>query len=131
MLEKRADDRQARLERTEKSWRFCVFDSAQASCNPVFLLLLRADYEMWYSQSLRSLELAETVARRLNVKIAVEKSQRSGDLGAAARYAKTRQPARRCLFGHGKQSGLAGKSFGGSAGSSYLNADGAFERPRR
>ena len=73
MLEKRPDDRQARLERTEKSWRFCVFDSAQASCNPVFLLLLRADYEMWYSQSLRSLELAETVARRLNVKIAVEK----------------------------------------------------------
>lgn len=94
MLEKRADDRHARLERTEKSWRFCVFDSAQASCKPVFLL----DYEMWYSQSLRSLELAETVARRLNVKIAVEKSQRSGDLGAAARYAKTRQPARRCFF---------------------------------
>jgi hypothetical protein len=36
MLEKRADDRQARLERTEKSWRFCVFDSAQASSNPCF-----------------------------------------------------------------------------------------------
>lgn len=38
MLEKRRDDRQARLERTEKSWRFCVVDSVQASSNPVFML---------------------------------------------------------------------------------------------
>lgn len=110
MLEKRRDDRQARLERTEKSWRFCVVDSGLASSNPAFMLRRRL---------LCSIPAVLTAGARMNASILTNRRLglviHSYSQRWMGRYSSVRVPPFKDVldvFDHARSIGIGGLQVG-------------------